>query len=139
MDMSLVQIAPRGLAVLGWKRRERQEREKQQGGVERVKLKEKVGAVLAKGSTPEAGKWNNHDLKVTIQWFKHDGDKAMPKNRKACCFAIVKHTPVLSRVLTRTRQLNLHPLPIMSLPNLAAISLLWRLLAFKPLPMLLPL
>jgi hypothetical protein len=45
-------------------------------------LKEKVDAVLAKGATPEAGKWNNHDLKVMIQWFNRDGDKSMPKNRE---------------------------------------------------------
>jgi hypothetical protein len=45
-------------------------------------LKEKVDAVLAKGTTPEAGKWNNHDLKVMIQRFKCDGDKATPKNKQ---------------------------------------------------------
>jgi hypothetical protein len=44
-------------------------------------LKEKVDVVLAKGATPEAGKWNKYDLKVTIQWFKRNGDKAMPNNK----------------------------------------------------------
>jgi hypothetical protein len=53
------------------------------GRLEQVKLKEKVDAILAKGATAEAaGKWNNHDLKVIIQWFKHDGDKAMPNNKE---------------------------------------------------------
>jgi hypothetical protein len=41
-----------------------------------------VDAVLAKGATPGTGKWNNNDLKVMIQWFKRDGDKAMPKNKE---------------------------------------------------------
>jgi hypothetical protein len=45
-------------------------------------LKEKVDAVLEKGATPEAGKLINHDLKVMIQWFKRDGDKAMPTNKE---------------------------------------------------------
>jgi hypothetical protein len=45
-------------------------------------LKEKVDAVLAKRATPEAGKWNNYDPKVTIQWFKRDGDNAMPTNKE---------------------------------------------------------
>jgi hypothetical protein len=41
-----------------------------------------VDAVLAKGVTPETGKWNNHDLKVMIQWFKRNGDKSIPKNKE---------------------------------------------------------
>jgi hypothetical protein len=46
-------------------------REKQIAGkLERLKLMDKVDAVLAKGVTPEAGKWNTHDIKVVIQWFK---------------------------------------------------------------------
>jgi hypothetical protein len=44
-------------------------------------LKEKVDAILAKGAKPDVGKWNNHDIKVMIQWFKRDGDKSMPKNK----------------------------------------------------------
>jgi hypothetical protein len=46
-------------------------------------LKDKVDVVLGKGPTLAAGKWNNTDLKVMIQWFKRDGDKAMP-NKKEC-------------------------------------------------------
>jgi hypothetical protein len=66
-----------------WLEKERKAREKETAGrLERVKLKEKVDDVLAKGATPEAGKWNNHDLNVMIQWFKRDGDKAMPKNKE---------------------------------------------------------
>jgi hypothetical protein len=41
-----------------------------------------VDAVLVKGAKPETGQWSNHDLKVMIQWFKRDGDKAMPKNKE---------------------------------------------------------
>jgi hypothetical protein len=37
--------------------------------------------VLAKGATPAEGNWNNNDPKVMIQWFKHDGDRATPKNK----------------------------------------------------------
>jgi hypothetical protein len=37
--------------------------------------------VLAKGQTSLEGRWNNTDLKVMIQWYKRDGDKAMPKNK----------------------------------------------------------
>jgi hypothetical protein len=44
-------------------------------------LKDKVEMVLAKGDTPYAGKWSNTDLKVMIQWFKREGDKAMPMNK----------------------------------------------------------
>jgi hypothetical protein len=61
--------------------KERKARKKETAGrLERVKLKEKVDAVLAKGATLEAGKWNDHDLKVTIECLKRDGNKAMPKN-----------------------------------------------------------
>jgi hypothetical protein len=45
-------------------------------------LKNKVDLVLWKGPPPPAGKWNNTDLKVMIQWFKCDGNKAMPKNKE---------------------------------------------------------
>jgi hypothetical protein len=77
-----------GPDCLSWARRtrldkERKAREKERAGrLERVKLKEKVDAVLAKWATPEAGKWNTHDLKVMIQWFKRDGDKATPNNKE---------------------------------------------------------
>jgi hypothetical protein len=52
------------------------------GRLEGLKLKAKVDAVLAKGATPETGKWNNHELKVMIQWFKRDGGEAMSKNKE---------------------------------------------------------
>jgi hypothetical protein len=44
-------------------------------------LKDKVNMVLTKGETPDEGKWNTIDLKFMIQWFKRDGDKAVPKNK----------------------------------------------------------
>jgi hypothetical protein len=78
-----------GPDCIAWARRtrldkERKAREKETAGrLERVRLKENVDAVLAKVATPEAaGKWNNHDLKVMIQWFKRNGDKNMPKNKE---------------------------------------------------------
>jgi hypothetical protein len=77
-----------GPDFLAWARRtwldkERKAREKEAARrLERVKLKEKVDAVLAKGATQKSGKLINHDLKVMIQWFKRDGDKAMPKNKE---------------------------------------------------------
>jgi hypothetical protein len=48
---------------------------------------------LSKGLTPEEGKWNNQDLKLTIQWYTSSGHTAMPKNkeglilryRETCC------------------------------------------------------
>jgi hypothetical protein len=49
--------------------------------LERILLKDKVDVVLAKGQAPTEGKWNDTDLKVMIQWYKRDGDKAMPKNK----------------------------------------------------------
>jgi hypothetical protein len=36
--------------------------------------------VLPKGATPEAVTWNNTDLKVMIQRFKREGDKAILTN-----------------------------------------------------------
>jgi hypothetical protein len=45
-------------------------------------LKEKVEDVIQKGPDPQAGKWNNHDLKVMMQWYKRAGDSAMPKNKE---------------------------------------------------------
>jgi hypothetical protein len=50
--------------------------------LERIMLKDKVDLVLGKGPTPAAGKWNNTDIKVMIQWFKRDGNKAMSKNKE---------------------------------------------------------
>jgi hypothetical protein len=44
-------------------------------------LKEKVDLVLAKGQTPLEGRWNNTDHKVMIQWYKRDGDKALPRKK----------------------------------------------------------
>jgi hypothetical protein len=38
--------------------------------------------VLAKGVTPAEGNLNNTDIKVTIKCYKHDRDKAMPKNKE---------------------------------------------------------
>jgi hypothetical protein len=58
-------------------------------------LKKKVDAVLAKGATPEAGKWNNGDIKVMIQWFKRDGDKSMPKNKEGLLQYCETHTRVV--------------------------------------------
>jgi hypothetical protein len=31
---------------------------------------------------PQADKWNNHELKVMIKWYKRAGDGAMPKNKE---------------------------------------------------------
>jgi hypothetical protein len=45
-------------------------------------LKDKAELVLGKGTTPAAGKWNNTGLNVISQWFKRDGNKAMPKNKE---------------------------------------------------------
>jgi hypothetical protein len=91
-----------GPDCLAWARRTRLEkeqktREKQMAGrLEQLKLKAKVDAVLTKGATPETGKWNNHDLKVMIQWFKRDGDKAMSKNKEGLLLRYRKtHTRVV--------------------------------------------
>jgi hypothetical protein len=55
-----------------------------------------VGVVLAKGAISQAGKWNNHDLKIMIQWFKRNGDKAMPKNKEGLLLCYRKtHTRVV--------------------------------------------
>jgi hypothetical protein len=48
----------------------------------RQSLKEKVEDVIQKWPYPQAGKWNNHDLKVMIQWYKRDGEGAIPKNKE---------------------------------------------------------
>jgi hypothetical protein len=77
-----------GPECLAWARRTRLEKEKKvtakerAARLERIMLKDKVDLVLWKGPTPATGKWNNTDLKVMIQWFKCDGDKAMPKKKE---------------------------------------------------------
>jgi hypothetical protein len=45
-------------------------------------LKEKVDLVLAKGATPVECKWNNAGIKVMIQWYGQDGNKAMHRYSK---------------------------------------------------------
>jgi hypothetical protein len=52
-------------------------------------LKEKVDAVLVKGSTPEAGKWNNHDLKVLMAM------KPCPRTRNLLLCYHETHTRVV--------------------------------------------
>jgi hypothetical protein len=49
----------------------------------RQSLKEKVEDVIQKGPHPQAGKWNNHDLKVMIHTYKRAGDGTMPKNKES--------------------------------------------------------
>jgi hypothetical protein len=54
-----------------------------------------------KGATPASGKWNNTYLKVMIQWFKRDGDKAMPKNKEGLLLRYREtHTRVVDNTLT---------------------------------------
>jgi hypothetical protein len=65
-----------------WLKKEQKAREKQIAGwLEQLELSVNVDAVLAKGATPKAGKWNNNDLKVMIQWFKRNGDNSTPKHK----------------------------------------------------------
>lgn len=59
----------------------KQEARQRAGRLGRIWLKDKVGMVLARDETPEAGTWNNTDRKVMIQCFKREGDTAMPKNK----------------------------------------------------------
>jgi hypothetical protein len=62
-------IGPDFLAWAGHTRldKERNAREKETAGMlERVNSKENVDVVLAKGATSEAGKWNNHNLKIML-------------------------------------------------------------------------
>jgi hypothetical protein len=78
-------IGPECLACAGRTgvERERKEVQKATSGVlARESLKDKVEHFLQKGPDPQAGKWNNHDLKVTIQWYKRDGGSPMPKNKE---------------------------------------------------------
>jgi hypothetical protein len=78
-----------GPECLSWAHRTRLEKEKKATAKERaarfelILLKDKVDLVLWKGPTPAEGKLNNTDLKVRIQWFKRNGDKAMPKGRSS--------------------------------------------------------
>jgi hypothetical protein len=66
-----------------WLEKERKATAKERAArLERILLKDKVELVLGKGATLAAGKWNNTDLKVMIQWFKRDGDKDMPKSKE---------------------------------------------------------
>jgi hypothetical protein len=124
-----------GPDCLAWARRTRLDKEQKArdnqmaGQLERLKLKAQVDAVLAKGATPETGKWNNHDLKVMIQWFKHDGDKAMPKNKEGL---FLRYRETHTHVVHGDRGTYL--------PRIALRFLLRRLLVDKLLPMcLLPL
>jgi phenylpropionate dioxygenase-like ring-hydroxylating dioxygenase large terminal subunit len=63
------------------KKEMKEEARQRVGRLGMIRLKDKLNMVLAKGETPEAGKWNNTDLKVVIQWFKREGDKVMPNNK----------------------------------------------------------
>jgi hypothetical protein len=68
-------------------------------------LKEKVDLVLAKGQAPTEGKWNNTDLKVMIQWYKRDGDKAMSKNKDGLLLRYREtHTRVVDDTSTYPRE-----------------------------------
>jgi hypothetical protein len=80
-----------GPDCIAWARRTRLDKER------KAREKETAGlGLLEKGATPEAGKWNNHDLKVMIQWFKRDGDKSMPKNKEGLLLCYRKtHTRVV--------------------------------------------
>jgi hypothetical protein len=55
-----------GLQALVWARRTHLEKERKEGARQRagrleiIRLKDKVDMVLAKGETPEAGKWKTH-------------------------------------------------------------------------------
>jgi hypothetical protein len=64
-----------------------------------------VDAVLSKGATHETGKWNNHDLKVMIQWFKRDGDKVMPKNMEGL---LLRYRETHTHVVHGDRGAHLH-------------------------------
>jgi hypothetical protein len=87
-----LQVITDGYAIgpecLAWARRTRVERERKEiekakaGVLARQSLKEKVKDVIQKGPAPQSGKWNNHDLKVMIQWYKRAGDGDMPKNKE---------------------------------------------------------
>jgi hypothetical protein len=92
--------------------RERKEIEKAKTGMlARQSLKEKVEDVIKKGPDPQAGKWNNRDLKVMIQWYKRAGDGTMPKNkeglllgyRETCCRAMPgSYVPITLSTATST-------------------------------------
>jgi hypothetical protein len=77
-----------GPDYLAWDHRTRLEKDKKArvkeraGRLELFKLKKKVDVVLTKGATPEAGKWNNCDLKTLLQWFKRNGNTVMPNKKE---------------------------------------------------------
>jgi hypothetical protein len=77
-----------GPKCLTWEHHTRLEKKKKATAKERaerleqIMLKDNVNLVLVKGPTPAAGKWNNADLKVIMQWFKRDDDEARPKNKE---------------------------------------------------------
>jgi hypothetical protein len=92
---------------LAWARRTRLKKERKATAKERaarleqIMLKDDVDLVLGKGATPASGKWNNTYLKVMIQWFKRDGDKAMPKNKEGLLLRYREtHTRVVDNTLT---------------------------------------
>jgi hypothetical protein len=113
--------------------------------LERVKLGEKVDVLLVKGSTPEAVKLNNYDLKVMIPWFKHDGNTYTPKNKEGLLLRSSEtHTlamhdggtcPQNYVAATVADCQKALVLPSPPLPKLPSILLLWLLLALKMLHM----
>jgi hypothetical protein len=112
-----------GPECLSWECRTLLEKERQAkakakeraGSLERIMLKEKVDLVLTKGATPAEGKWNNNDLKVMIQWFKRDGDKAMPNNRDGpILWYCETHTHMLSSLTLTMMYMPLSPLLLLS-------------------------
>jgi hypothetical protein len=120
-----------GPDCLAWARRtwldkEQKARDKQMAGqLERLKLNAKVDAVLAEGATPgTAGRWNKHDLKVMIQWFKRDGDKAIPKNKEG---VLLRYRETHTRIVHGDRGL--------ACTRISLRLLLKRMLVVKLLPM----
>jgi hypothetical protein len=100
-----------GPDCLVWARHNRLDKEQKArdkkiaGQLERLKLKAKVDAVLAKGAISKTGKWNNHDLKVMIQWFKRYGDKSIPKNKEGL---LLRYHETHTRVVHGDRGAYLH-------------------------------
>jgi hypothetical protein len=64
---------------------------------------EGVDMVLATGDIPEAGKWNNTDLKDMIQWFKRESNEAMSKNKDGL---LVCYCEICTRVVTEVTYLE---------------------------------
>jgi hypothetical protein len=124
-----LQVITNGYAIgpecLDWARRtrvemERKEVEKAKSGVlAREYLKEKAEDVLQKGPEPQAGKWNNHDLKVMIQWFKRAGNGPMPKHKEGLSLryreTCGRGMPVLTHRLCLPKKRPHQPLPILVL------------------------